>query len=96
MVCPEGSWLYKSVLFNRKASRVRRLIRFLFTARLNLFLLTLMAIRAGYSPGWEDFFSTIRKGYFTKLDSEVSNSSINVLLHKRSDLLSEYIEETEK
>ena len=54
-------------------------------------MLTLIAMRAGYSPGWEDSFSTIRYGYFTKLFFEETSSWKRVLLQRRSDLVREYM-----
>lgn len=48
-------------------------------------------MRAGYSPGWEDSFSTIRYGYFTKLFFEETSSWKRVLLQRRSDLVKEYM-----
>ena len=85
------STLFMAFSVLEKTGRFSRFTRLRLTALLNFFLLTLIAILAGYSPGIDESLSTTRNGYFTKLISEVNSSSKRILLHRRSALLSEYI-----
>src|SRR4051812_25063014 len=81
----------RSSLFNRYASRIRRLIRLRSVARLNLRLDTPMTTCAGILLFRTEGNEVIRKGYKRKEEPLLKSVSKSFLLHNRSSFLNVYM-----